>query len=206
MLLDYILGARVADLTTKSPSGEVVGRVSWGQVLEYDHEVRKFAYELVRTGMAATISEGLKAAIKDPEVRQLHLMDPMTLSSFAGMSRGGSKRQPSGLDDFQGQPHKVKKVEGGGGGRKGKGKGKGSKGKKKGGLWLKTSTGALICFAHNASSGCPGGCGMQHVCQRCLGTHGMAQCTNGQASRPDTGGSSASSSAAGAIAPAAAGH
>ena len=208
ILSDYILGARVAELTTRAPSGEVVGRVSWGQVLDFDHEVRKLAYELVRTGAVATISEGLKAAVKDAEVRQLHLMDPMTMSGVFGAGRGSSRRQATDAGDYQAPSHKAKKGEAQnsvGGGRKGRGK-KNSKGKKKGGLWQRTSTGALICFAFNSAAGCPGGCNMQHSCQRCLGLHSLAHCPNNVASGepsqpvrnlPDTG-SAASGSASGA--------
>ena len=211
VLSDYILGARVADLTSKSPSGEVVGRVSWSQVLEYDHEVRKLAYELVRTGAAATISEGLRSATKDAEARQLHLIDPMSLSTCGvfGAGRGAGRRQAADGEDFQASSSKARKNNpnqgGAGGGGKGKGK-KGMKGKKKGGLWSITPAGARICFAFN-NTGCPGGCTMQHVCQRCLGTHSLQVCTGNYPGSvalapparnlPDTG-SAASGSASGA--------
>ena len=202
VLSDYILGARVADLTTKGPNGEVVGRVSWTQVLDFDHEVRKLAYELVRSGAAATISEALKAAVKDSEVRQLHLMDPVTMGFGAG--RGAGRRQAQESSEFQPPSVKAKKGEQNqaGGGRKGRGKNK-SKSKKKGGLHTRTSTGALICFAFNGA-GCPGGCQMQHACQRCLGIHSMTVCPNSDGGTsqpvrnlPDTG-SAASGSASGA--------
>ena len=208
MLSDYILGARVAELTTRAPGGEVMGRVSWGQVLDFDHEVRKLAYELVRTGAAATISEGLKAAIKDSEVRQLHLMDPMTMSRVFGAGRGSGRRQAADADEFQASSNKARRSnpnQGGTGGG-GKGKGKKGKGKKKGGLWSKTPAGALICYAFN-NAGCPGGCTMQHVCQRCLGAHSLTQCTGFPAgggpaqparSLPDTGSGASGAAASGA--------
>ena len=207
ILSDYILGSRVADLTCKSPTGEVVSRVSWAQVLQYDHEVRKLAYELVRTGEVATISEGLKAAIKDSEARQLHLMDPMTMNNMVSSGRGASRRQASDADGFQAPSNKARK---GGSGNAGGGKAKGKKGKgmKKGGIWHRTPAGALICFNFNNAVGCPGGCSMQHVCQRCLGNHGMLLCTSAPQQAlgapppairnlPDTG-SAASGSASGA--------
>ena len=211
MLSDYILGARVAELTTRAPGGEVVGRVSWGHVLEYDHEVRKLAYELVRSGSASTISEGLKAAMKDSEVRQLHLMDPMTMCGVFGAGRGSGRKHAADAEDFQASSQKVKRGESGwsqgGAGGKAKGKGKkGAKGKKKGGLWQRTPTGALLCFAYNSAAGCPGGCSMQHACQRCLGLHSTAHCPNSASAGgpaqpirnlPDTG-SAASGSASGA--------
>ena len=202
VLSDYILGSRVADLTSKSPTGEVVNRVSWSQVLEYDHEVRKLAYELVRTGAVTTISEGLRAAIRDSEARQLHLIDPMSLSVGAGRNKS-----PAGdFEGRQGNPKKKAKTAGNSY-AKGKAKGKG-KGKKKG-LYSRTRDGSFVSFAFNNASGCRGGCDMKHVCQLCLATHSMADCTLGgqgfappRRNLPDTG-TGASGSGSGAPGPAA---
>ena len=208
-LSDYVLGARVADLSTKSPSGEIVGRITWSQVLDYDHEVRKLAYELVRTGAAATISEGLKAAMKDAETRQLHLIDPMALGGQ--MARGRSSAGEA--DAFQGsQKKKAKKFPGNPnlpkGKSKGQGKGKTSKGPNGQTVYTRTSAGQNICFPYNGASGCRGNCGMAHVCQVCLGSHSMADCGRGGAANPpvrnlpNTGsGAPASSSASGALRP-----
>ena len=201
VLSDYVLGARVADLTSKSPSGDVVGRVSWNQVLEYEFQVRKLAYELIRTGDAATISVGLKMAIKDAETRQLHLIDPMALNSNFGRNRGAAVES----EGRQGQQKKFKAGNNQAaykGKKKGKGKGKGK------GLHTRTNAGDPICFAFNGASGCRGNCTMKHVCQVCLAPHSMADCSQGGQANPpvrnlpDTG-SAASSSASGALRPAA---
>ena len=200
LLSDYVLGPRVAGLSTKSPSGEVFGRVSWNQVLEYEFQVRKLAYELVRTGDAATISDGLKAAIKDAETRQLHLIDPMALTWSSGRGKAASD-----ADGGQGQQKKFKAAgspaQAVKGKKKAKGKGKGGKSH----LHTRTRAGDSICFQFNGASGCRGGCNMKHVCQVCLASHSMADCPQGGQANPpvrnlpDTG-SGASSSASGALA------
>ncbi len=209
-LSDYILGDRVAGLATKSPSGELVGRISWSQVLEYDHEVRKLAYELVRTGAAATISEGLRSAIKDAETRQLHLIDPMALSGLTSHGRGSS----GDSEVFQGKQKKAKKAPGNQNAPKGKSKGQGKagkvsmKGKDGQMIHMRTASGQNICYAYNGASGCRGNCGMAHVCQVCLASHSMVDCVRGGAANPplrnlpNTGsGAPASSSASGALRP-----
>eukprot|EP00969_Alexandrium_andersonii_P242901 10730333-Alexandrium_andersonii.AAC.1 len=47
---DYVLGERVAGLCVRDPHGDILARAPWPQVLAYELELRKRAYELVRTG------------------------------------------------------------------------------------------------------------------------------------------------------------
>ena len=144
MLSDHTHGPHVVELTSKNSAGDVVAKVSWKGVLDYDHEVRKKSYEMVRSGSMATISLVLAAACKDSEVKQLHMLDPMTLASMSNThgAKPGLRRPQE--DGWEAPPIKFIKGKG-----KGRGKGKGKKGDSKvNGLFVKIpNNGKLICFA-----------------------------------------------------------
>jgi hypothetical protein len=191
LLSDYILGPRVAGLSSKTASGNVVSRPSWQIILDYDHEIRKKAYELIRTGEMTTIALALVSAMRNAELRQVSLLEPMTLGSRAdreGSSSDSSKKRPSD-DGWAAPPQQFWKGSGGksgkdkGGKGKGKGKGKGGKewrntGKNSVGLYTKIpQSGRLVCFGYQKNV-CSGGCGMAHVCQQCLGAHPVRECKN----------------------------
>ena len=156
--------------------------VQWENVLHYDYEMRKFAYEKI-VELKISMSEALKKATSDVETRQHHFIERLSLAT-----RDRPAGQPwgtAGIMDGQGgkgDGKKGKKRKGRGGkgdGKKGgKGKdgkgdgiGKGKKGKKGAKPKLnRTPDGQPICFAYNRGEDwCPGNCGMLHACQYCLG-------------------------------------
>jgi hypothetical protein len=163
-----VLGKHIAGLIAKDASGNVL-RPSWQLVLQYDHEVRKEAYKLIRNNDAGSIAEALLKACTDASIMQLHFLVPLTLSSTSRSSH------------FAGQEviHKDRGLKGAKGGGKDKGNGKG------GDKTIKSivKTTVRYCYKFNSSKGCPGGCGYDHVCQRCKGPHSRVKCPNKGAKR-----------------------
>ena len=166
---DFILGKHIAGCPLMLQG---VARVpAWKLVLAFEQEARKKAYQLVRDGDAATLSQGLELACKSSELVNLHFLMPLTTSTefMSSLLSDGSDSAPFSWS-------------------KGKGKGKGkSKGKEKDSqtkkFFLKTKTrdGQRICFKFNNGK-CSGGCNFVHVCQICLEKgHGKKECPNRKA-------------------------
>ena len=176
---DYLVGGRVHKLP-----GAVV---HWDNVLNYDFEMRQFAYETVSEDNNVTIADALKKAMNNVELRQIHFIEKLTLNSrrpansqtwtgqhktdnsvFNPMDNKKGQNQAKGPTYNQGKDKMSK-------GRN-KGKSKNKTGKGKGGKGMKpklnrTPDGTPICFKYNNAEGaCDGGCGMTHVCQYCQKT------------------------------------
>ncbi|CAE8676146.1 unnamed protein product [Polarella glacialis] len=194
-LSDHVLGKEVAGLTVTASDSTVLLRPSWVQVLHYDSEVRKHAYESIRSGVQVTIMEAIEASCKDVRILQLHLLNPLTLE---GNARAKGSKRLFDRDGGQGEeassshrPIKPSRAVRQGPWPKGlgKGKGDGQKGKRgKGKLFSEIPrTGKAICFAFGKKE-CEGGCEMEHVCQQCLGNHPLCECPNKPKPRADTGG------------------
>ncbi|CAE8676182.1 unnamed protein product, partial [Polarella glacialis] len=168
-LSDHVLGKEVAGLVVMASDSTVLLKPSWLQVLHYDSEVRKHAYESIRSGAQATISEAVESSCKDVRILQLHLLNPLTLE-------GGDQGEDTAS---RGNNRTKSKVKGLGRGSGSGGKGSGKKGKRgKGQLFSEIPrSGKAICFAFGKKE-CEGGCEMAHVCQQCLGNHPLCECPN----------------------------
>jgi hypothetical protein len=166
-LSDHILGRHIAGLSSTDSYGNTL-KPSWNQVLLYDHEVRKEAYKRIRHGEATDIPASIQSCCTDPTLMQLYFLVPLTLSAATGRS-SSSTSAPSNL---QREP-------------KGSGKSKNPKGPGRpvfqppsSSSVIKTQgkTGVRYCYKYNSSKGCAGGCGYDHVCQRCRGAHPRQKC------------------------------
>ena len=130
-------------------------------MLQYESEVRKHAYRLVRDGSATDLNAALSAACSAPELYTMHFIGPMSFATFA--SAGGDALDTQEIDSRR-RPY-------------GKGRGKGGKGpaappirrtiKKH----SRTNDGQLICFAFNKASG-----RSKKSCQRWMGKHPYPSC------------------------------
>jgi hypothetical protein len=184
-LSDHILGKEVAGLAVTGADSMVILKPSWRQVLHYDSEVRKHAYECIRSGTQATIADAVEASCKDVRILQLHLLNPLTLEGNArakGNKRTFDQNSEPGEEESSRDRTKTK-VKGLGrgsvSGDRGGGKGGGKKGKRGKGQLFKEipRAGKSICFAFGKKE-CEGGCEMAHVCQQCLGNHSLCDCPN----------------------------
>ena len=158
-LSDHILGDRIAGM--RSPDGR---SPAWSLILQYESEVRKHAYRLVRDGSVGDLKSALSAACMAPEIYTMHFIGPLTFaSSCSGVA-------PSAVADEL--PWRKRS-----GKRKGKGKEKGLDVKKFIRKHHRTQDGQLLCFGYNKPSGCTKkNCHFAHVCQRCLGNHSYTNC------------------------------
>ena len=75
---EYILGERVAGLEIKF-DGIVIATPPWSTVLSYEKELRIAAMDLVTDGEQPTMAAALKAVCRDPHLKQIYFMEPITL-------------------------------------------------------------------------------------------------------------------------------
>lgn len=161
---DHILGKHVAGCPLMVQG--VARQPAWKLVLSYEQEVRKHAYQLLRDGDETSLSDALVKACKSPELLNLHFLLPLTTSADHMSSVPSDAPGPWAWYSRD---------------KAGKGKGKGGKdgdkdAVKKHTLKIKTDDGKRICFKFNNGK-CKGGCGYEHVCQRCLQPgHGKKAC------------------------------
>eukprot|EP00435_Cladocopium_sp_Y103_P044637 s1164_g12.t1 len=170
--VDFILGERV--LGIQIPSAACGGtqhkvKPDWGIVLAFEHKLRKEAMRLV-THESQTLSNALRAVIKDADLKEAFFTTPVALRAAASSeapqnkwARYNSKGSSSGKS-FQS-------------GSKGKGKSGKSKGKdnRLAGLQLawRTPDGRDLCFGYNTGN-CDGkSCNRAHQCRvkGCYGDH-----------------------------------
>jgi hypothetical protein len=181
-LSDHVLGKEVAGLVVLGTDSAVLLKPSWLQVLRYDSEVRKHAYESIRAGVHATITDAIEASCKDVRVLQLHLLNPLTLEGNArskSFTRAFDQGEDRGEEAASRGSGKGRPKKGSGKGLGNGAKGSGKKGKRgKGQLFNEIPrSGKSICFAYGKKE-CEGGCEMAHVCQQCLGSHPLCECPN----------------------------
>ncbi len=86
-VLDYLLGHRCWEKVT--PSGT---RISWSDLMVYEFHIRKFAAQHVNRGRG-TMVEGLRAAIKDAELRNEYFVEQLATTRSR---RSRSPRRPTG--------------------------------------------------------------------------------------------------------------
>ena len=191
-LADHILGPTVMGLEGKNSQGQKVPMVNWQQVLTYEEEVRRAAYEFVNDGVCPTLTLAVKKAMTHPETRELHLIDCLVLDreSSAPPPSSSSQYGPLVLREGPGArsiPYAGGRGDKGKGQRKGWGKNKGKMDRNKiakiidsftrRGLVVCSKTPAPdnrpICFVYNNGGACDGTCGYAHVCQVCFAAHAM---------------------------------
>ena len=136
-------------------------------MLQYESEVRKHAYRLVRDGSATDLNAALSAACSAPELYTMHFIGPRSFATFA--SAGGDALDTQEIDSRR-RPY-------------GKGRGKGGKRpaappiKRTIKKHSRTNDGQLICFAFNEARGrSKKSCPYAHACQRCLGKGPSPSC------------------------------
>ena len=128
--------------------------VPWTVVMNYEMEIRKKAFELVREE-GFTLKRALQAAMTHEETRSLHFTIHLTLGGRrqgredpgrkTGKGEGDDKKKKGGKDKGKGVIKDKVKTKGGG---KGNGRQRASM---KGGLTVvgSTSDNRLICYAYN---------------------------------------------------------
>ena len=190
----YLLGEHCYALQGKTAEGYVINGPSWNQLLVYEYQVRRKAWHLVQHD-GTPFKEALKAAWKDPVVKERYLTTPVALSAAT----------PSGKRVWEGTTGDAdsgKKAKGTGRGR-GKG-GKGAKGGRGGGkgkgktaserlnIASRTPDGKPICYGYNdiAIRCRQKPCRFEHCCGTCFGKHPAYACTPGnKAAAAETQGS-----------------
>ncbi len=186
-LVEYILGEMVWQF--RGPGDQ---QLSWVEVLQYEHEIRKRAMRWVRQ-QKYTVKEAISAAIKDNELRTTYFVTQLACSRPRKRERSPNHEPRQQTQNQQ----KNNQTKGKGGQSKGgKGKGKGSKqdsgssssnaeadayavnqAKKKEKLLSAAANGKYICIKFNKGT-CSGvNCRYEHVCLRC-GDYGhkLSQC------------------------------
>ena len=186
--LSYILGEHVFGLTGKSSEGHTVSSPCWNQILIYEFQIRKSAYDRVHC-KGESLTDALKTCWSDPIIKERYLTTPMALSSLSIRKPASAPQQGGGT--ARTGPYVKGKGKGKGKGR-GKGKGKGRKGGK-GGKSSVTPDGRPICFAYNnpnerCGKSCPNS--FVHVCAWCFGLHPAFSCpgNGGAPVQPETQG------------------
>ena len=166
-LSDFVLGKHIASCPIMSQGG--ARKPAWKLVLSYEHEIRKKAYHLLRSGDAANLSSALYDAMKNPSLMNIHFMLPLNVSAEF-------------MSDTMSADHQVGSWQPAAG--RSKGKGKGGKGKQEGkevrksSLKTKTKDGKKLCFRFNNGSCADKNCTYYHACQICLGEgHGKKACS-----------------------------
>ena len=162
-------------MTAPTTEGEKPLRPSFPLQLSYEWYIREKAFDLVKEE-GLTLTDALRKARKDPEIRLLKFVTPLSLE--------GKKNQDQTSLWREQPPTKYHKGEGKG---KDKGKGKGAKdikggkksGKSRNGLLMEWN-GEQICFKYsNKISHDSATCGRAHVCQMpsCQGAkHPLKDC------------------------------
>jgi hypothetical protein len=160
-LADYLLGPKVMSLrATTDPAKPDEGPTpSWSVVLNYEYEIRKEAYEEVRSA-GKTLDSALKAAIRNQELRSLQFLTPFSFQQKTSRPSIPANAVPPPNGGQWERP--AKKDKKGKADRDGKGKDR----------WnTQTPDGRAICKKWNTKGvGCDGSCGFVHCCQRCVQT------------------------------------
>ena len=178
----YLLSEHCFYMQGKTAEGFVINGPSWQQLLVYELQVRKKAWSLVQN-TGCTFEAALRAAWKDPVVKERFLTTPVALSaSSAPKQRNTEGDNAGGGGKGTGRRTKVKKNQGKGKGGKGKGGGKGGKSaSEKLGCAARTPDGSPICYGYNDFAvRCKSrDCRFQHVCGICFAKHPLYACKPG---------------------------
>ena len=180
--LDYLLGPYVHKLAARDEQGNQTAAPPWNLLLSYELEIRRRAMVLVGEGL--DFRAALKAAYRDPVVKERHFTTPLaTAATLRGAKRqwsdvGGGGSGGSG-NGGKGRGKGGRGNNGGKGKSKGGEGGKGRKGKTPAdGCNSRTPDGKPICYPYNKAEGCDRrDCPFLHVCGRCFKRHSMQECT-----------------------------
>lgn len=154
-LSDHVLGSTIAGL--RSADGR---SPSWALVLGYELEVRKAAYRYVRDGEAKCLQSGLSKAMENPQIMTVHFSIPFSLGkSDLGLDGSGAAANPA----LANAPVDVTRK-------------RLPTWDRQWGKASKTPEGRMICFRFQKGACKEKQCRFAHVCQRCFGRHGFAQC------------------------------
>ncbi len=171
--LTFLLGEFCWGLTGKAANGDTVTMPSWAQLLVYEYQIRRTAFQLMENG--STFKDALKQSYKDAVTKERYFTTPIALSS--------SQKRPIAFNNLdEGAAKKKGKAKGGGRGNKGKGKGKRNSGKGGG-------KGNDYCYAFNNSwERCKNkDCKFKHACMKCGGNHPVYNCKNSEAGAKHAG-------------------
>ena len=168
----YLLGEWVYGLVGKDSDGTVIATPAWNQVLAYELQVRRRAWQLV-VSEQVTFAVALKRAWNDPITKERYFTTPMAISGHNKRHREGDGGDDSLLKKKKDQTKKEEKGK--------KGAGKGAKGSKSPpvGVAARNKDGKALCYAYNSPEGCQRRkkCSFLHVCGRCFGEHPIMGCT-----------------------------
>ena len=195
----YLLSEHCFLMTGKSAEGFSISGPSWAQLLLYEFQVRKRAWQLVQNENQK-FRDALKAAYRDPVVKERFLTTPVALTSSAQPKRSWDSSGSTAEQPATGKRAKANK-KGGRGKGGGKGSGKGGRGGKGGksaterlGIAARTPDGNAICFSYNDFNvRCKDkSCRFAHNCGLCFAKgHPAYACNQGnkaQASETQGGG------------------
>ncbi len=88
--VNYLLGERVYGYRACGL------RIGWNELLQYEYEIRRLAIKRVNRG-EANLCEALAAALKDPDLKQLHFTLPLsTMGKRDGPQRNEENKRPPG--------------------------------------------------------------------------------------------------------------
>ena len=188
--LTYLLSDHCFYMQGKSAEGFVITGPSWQQLLIYEYQVRRKAWQEVQSkGME--FGNALREAWKDPGTRERYLITPIALAAASGKRPwDGTGTASSSQDKFRKEgSRKGGKRQGKGGGKGQKGAGKSGKGGGVTNCASRTPDGKPICYGYNnLETRCRDNkCRFLHVCGACFGRHPVYACKPG--SKAETQGS-----------------
>ncbi len=170
-MLEYLLGEDVFEYA--GPRGT---RLLWDDLLNYEHELRKFAIKLTCDG-SHTLSSALTAARKDNELRTKYFVTCLALTPAPRRRSRSRSPRPKVTLTPKGKGKQAQK--GKGGGKKGSDSA-GSKAKnavnrsriaEKLQFKLEGKDGKQICIRYNQAECHSDTCKYAHACLRCGGNH-----------------------------------
>ena len=190
--LTYLLSDHCYYMQGKSAEGFVVSGPSWQQLLIYEFQVRRRAWQEV-SAKGMEFGTALREAWRDPGIRERYLITPIALAAAAA-KRPWDGTSSSSQDKFQKGNRKGAKKGGKGSGKGSKGGGKSGKGSGVQNCASRTPDGKPICYGYNNfETRCRDSkCRFAHVCGACFGRHPIYACKPGN--KAETQGNAATQS------------
>ena len=182
----YLLSEHCFYLQGKTAEGFNITGPSWNQLLIYEFQVRRRAWQLVQnTGL--DFKDALRQAWQDPVVKERFLTTPVALSASSSSKRHWEPNH-EGNTSTRKAPKGASKGRTAVGG-KGKGKGKRSASERLN-MASRTPDGDPICFGYNDfNTRCRNkGCRFKHVCGGCFEKHPIYACRAGNRAAETQGG------------------
>jgi hypothetical protein len=188
--LTYLLSDQCFYLQGKSAEGFNICGPSWAQLLIYEFQVRRKAWQEVQES-STQWAKALRTAWKDPGTRERFLITPLALAGSGSKRNWSDSGSGIGVQKWQKGDSGAGAGKGGKGGKGGKsgkgGKGKGGKGggKDRGNAnsecQSRTPDGKPICYSYNDfKTRCRDSrCRFAHICGICFGKHPLYACKPG---------------------------